>query len=73
MKLKIWLQAQRGRCKALADHLGISQGRVSQIAEEGVPTRHMLSVRDFTGGAVSLEGMLQDRGSLTPKQKQEAV
>ena len=58
MELKNWLQSQRGRGKELADFLGISQGRVSQIAVEGVPAKYMLRVRDFTHGEVSLESML---------------
>jgi len=61
MKLKAWLQAERGRNKALADHLGVSEGRASQMADDGVPVKHMNSVREFTGDAVTLEDMVQER------------
>jgi|GEM_PF-5578760 len=61
MNLKTWLEEERGRQKALAEHLGLTAGRVSQMADDGVPPKYMLSVRDFTGGAVSLESLVQDR------------
>lgn len=57
MKLKTWLNQERGRATALAEHLQLSLGRISQIAEDGVPKKYMLSVRDFTGNAVTLECM----------------
>ena len=61
MKLKPWLDEERGRYKALAAHLGVSDGRISQIAENGVPTKYMFAVRDFTSGAVTLEEMVEAR------------
>lgn len=61
MNLKTWLDKERGRQKALAAHLGLTAGRVSQMADDGVPTKYMLSVRDFTQGSVSLESLVQDR------------
>ena len=71
MKLKTWLEAERGRYTALAAHLGVTIGRVSQIASDGVPTKFMTTVRDFTGGAVTLEAMVSERTpSLPPEQAQ---
>lgn len=64
MNLKQWLDAERGRYAALAAHLGISAGRMSQIADDGVPDKYKLAVRDFTKRAVSLESLVQAR---TPK------
>lgn len=61
MNLKPWIEAERGRNKALATHLGVSEARMSQIADDGVPNKYMLKIRDFTGGAVSLEEMVQAR------------
>lgn len=69
MKLKTWLDEERGRSKALADHLAVSPGRISQMAEDGVPPKFMFSVRDFTGGAVSLEELVEAR---TPEAKAAA-
>lgn len=66
MDLKTWLQAERGRSAALAAHLGVSRGRVSQMADDGVPPGVMFKVRDFTGGEVSLESLVGDR---TPEHK----
>jgi len=60
MDLKTWLDAERGRAKALAEHMDVSEGRVSQWKEDGVPTKHMKAVRDFTRGAVTLEEMVPD-------------
>lgn len=64
MNLKQWLDKERGRYAALAAHLGISASRMSQIAEDGVPDKYKLAVRDFTKRAVSLESLVQAR---TPK------
>ena len=58
MQLKQWLDSERGRYGALASHLGVTLSRVSQIARDGVPKAYLLKVRDFTGGAVSIEEML---------------
>jgi DNA-binding transcriptional regulator YdaS (Cro superfamily) len=61
MKLKTWLEAERGRATALAAHLGVTLARISQMADDGVPPKYMLSVRDFTDGAVTLESLVEDR------------
>jgi hypothetical protein len=70
MNLKQWLDEERGRCTALAAHLGVSVGRVSQMAADGVPPKFMFSVRDFSGGAVSLESMVAAR---TPSAAKEGA
>ncbi len=59
--LKVWLDEERGRYTALALHLGVSTGRVSQMADHGVPPKFMLMVRDFTKNAVSLEALVSAR------------
>lgn len=61
MKLKSWLSGGRGRATALAKHLNVSLGRMSQIASDGVPVQHMPAVRDFTSGEVSIEEMVEER------------
>jgi DNA-binding transcriptional regulator YdaS (Cro superfamily) len=66
MNLKSWLEAERGRSKALAGFLGVSPGRITQMADDGVPPKFMLAVRAFTKGKVSLESLVGDR---TPEQK----
>lgn len=58
MQLKDWLDSERGRYGALATHLGVTLGRVSQMARDGVPKSYLLKIRDHTGGAVSIEEML---------------
>jgi hypothetical protein len=59
MRLKQWLDAERGRYAALATHLGVTPARISQIAcDDCVPRDHMRSVLEFTAGEVSLEEML---------------
>ncbi len=70
VSLKVWLTQGRGRCGDLAAHLGVTPGRISQMANtDGVPARHMLAVRAFTKGAVSLESMLMDRKPDEPQAK----
>ena len=58
MDLKTWLDGERGRYVYLARKLGVTVGRVSQMARAGVPKAHLVAVRDLTGGDVSLEEML---------------
>ncbi|MDO8251429.1 MAG: hypothetical protein Q7T78_17150 [Rhodoferax sp.] len=64
MNLKQWLDQERGRYTALAAHLEVSVGRISQMADDGVPPKYMLSIREFSSGIVSLESMVEAR---TPK------
>lgn len=64
MNLKQWLDQERGRCTALAVHLDVSIGRISQMTDKGVPDKYKFAVRDFTRGSVSLESMVEAR---TPK------
>jgi hypothetical protein len=59
--LKAWLDEGRGRYTELAAHLGVSVGRVSQMADDGVPPKFMLAVRAFTKEEVSLEAMVAAR------------
>lgn len=67
--LKSWLDAERGRATLLAAHLGLSLSRISQMADDGVPPKYMLAVRDFTRKAVTLESMVKAR---TPDSKPSA-
>lgn len=66
MKLKTWLSEGRGRATALAKHLKVSLGRMSQMASDGVPVQHMPAIRDFTAGAVSIEEMVEERTQKEP-------
>ena len=61
MKLKTWLDEERGRAAALANHLGRSAGRISQMVDDGVPVKFMRSVSIFTGGAVSISELVDER------------
>jgi hypothetical protein len=71
MKLKTWLDAERGRSAALAAHLALTAGRISQMAADGVPVKFMQVVSAFTGGEVSITDMVDER---TPDARQaEAV
>lgn len=60
MNLIDWLAAEKGRTTALAAHFNVSPAAVSQWKQNGVPVGHMKSVRDFTGGAVTLEEMVPE-------------
>lgn len=61
MDLKTWLLAERGRSTSLAERLGVSAGRITQMANDGVPPKFMLTVRDFTKGKVTLESLVNAR------------
>jgi hypothetical protein len=67
MRLKTWLDAERGRYGQLARALGVTRSRVSQIASDGVPKSYLIPIREFTGGAVSLEDMLTADRSPAPE------
>lgn len=58
-KLLRWLDAESGRHAGLAAHLGLSKGRISQISRNGVPKRYLIAVREFTGGELSLDDLLE--------------
>jgi hypothetical protein len=66
MDLKTWLDAERGRYTELAKLLDVTVGRVSQMADDGVPPKFMLQVRDFTTGVVTLEEMVKARTPEAP-------
>jgi hypothetical protein len=58
MNFTDWLEAEKGRSAALAQHFGKTPGAVSQWKTNGVPLNLMKAVRDFTGGAVTLDAMV---------------
>lgn len=60
MNLTTWLEAEKGRSTALATYFGVTPAAVSQWKTNGVPVANMKAVRDFTGGAVTLEEMVPD-------------
>lgn len=60
MNLNTWLDNEAGRAAKLANHFGRSASAVSQWRKNGVPVDFMKSVRDFTGGAVTLEEMIPE-------------
>ena len=65
MKLSTWLESERGRAKALADHLGCSKSMVSQMAggHVRIPPNYYRLIRDFTSGVVPIEEMLPEEGA----------
>lgn len=72
MNLTSWLEAEKGRSAALAAHFVVSPAAVSQWKTNGVPLNNMKAVRDFTGGAVSLEEMVPDAAPPVPALATEA-
>lgn len=60
MDLSTWLEAEKGRLKALAQHLDRTPAAISQWKSNGVPVGLMKAVRDFTHGAVTLEEMVPE-------------
>lgn len=60
MDLHTWLAAERGRATAMAEHFGITPAAITAWRQTRVPVDHMKAVRDFTGGAVTLEEMVPD-------------
>jgi DNA-binding transcriptional regulator YdaS (Cro superfamily) len=60
MDLSTWLDSEIGRATALAAHFGVSRAAVTQWRTNGVPVVKMKALRDFTGGAVTLEEMVPE-------------
>ena len=60
MKLNEWLDKEVGRAAKLAAHFGRTASAVSQWRTNGVPIDFIKSVRDFTGGDVTLDDMLPE-------------
>jgi DNA-binding transcriptional regulator YdaS (Cro superfamily) len=60
MNLNDWLDGDRGRLKAMAEHFGVTPSAVSQWRTNGVPPSRMKAVRDFTGGQVTLDDLLPE-------------
>lgn len=72
MNLKSWLEAEKGRSAALAEHFSKTPAAISQWKTNGVPVALMRAVRDFTGGEVTLEDMVPERPAL-PDAAQERI
>ena len=68
MNFSTWIDAGKGRSAAIAQHFGRTPGAISQW-RLGVPARLMRQVRDFTGGEVTLDEMLEER-ELSTTQKE---
>ena len=60
MNLNDWLDGDRGRLKAMAEHFGVTPSAVSQWRTNGVPPSRMKAVRDFTAGQVTLDDLLPE-------------
>lgn len=60
MELSDWLDQEIGRATKMAAHFGVTQGAVSQW-RDNPPLHRLLEIRDFTGGLVTLEEMLERR------------
>lgn len=58
MQFAEWLDQEPGRANEMAAHFGVTKGAISNWKYEGVPSKRMLEVRDYTGGEVTLEQML---------------
>lgn len=63
MKLDAWLSGERGRARALAEHLHIPPSMVSKMAsgEKQIPVDHCPYIERFTEGAVTCEEQRPDK------------
>ena len=59
--LKQWLKEERGRAAALSRYLGLTEGRISQFADTGVPDKYKLRISEYTNGEVTIEALIQQR------------
>jgi DNA-binding transcriptional regulator YdaS (Cro superfamily) len=57
MKFSDWLDAEKGRAKAVADHFEVTPSAVTQW-RSGVPRERMRDLHAFTAGQVAYEDML---------------
>lgn len=63
MKFSEWLDAQKGRTKAVALHFSVSLGAVTQW-RVAVPRHRMRELMEFTRGEVGFDGMLPATASV---------
>lgn len=61
MDFATWLDAETGRSAALADHFNVSRSAVSQWRGNGVPAEHMQAVCAFSGGVVTIAGLVEHK------------
>lgn len=57
MKFSDWLDAEKGRTKAVAEHFGVSLSAVTQW-RDGVPRERMRDLHSLTAAEVGYEDML---------------
>jgi len=59
MKLKNWIEAERGRAMALAKAIDVSQAFVSKIVngEKAIPAEHCKAIEALSAGAVTCQEM----------------
>ena len=64
MQLADWLEAQEKTQEWLADELGVTQGRISQVARKGTDSLSLAEkIERKTGGAVTMRELMQKRPS----------
>ncbi len=78
MQLHDWLSQERGRVKALAEHLRIPASLVSKMASgtKRIPLDHCPYIEAFTGGAVPCEIQRPDKAeyfAMLGRRAQQAV
>jgi DNA-binding transcriptional regulator YdaS (Cro superfamily) len=59
IKLKEWLDEERGRVRRLAEELRVPTSFVFRMSSgtKGIPIRHMAAIEKFTEGAVTRRDM----------------
>jgi DNA-binding transcriptional regulator YdaS (Cro superfamily) len=59
MNLKLWVESERGRAKALAEAIGVPPSFVSKIVkgEKSVPAEHCRAIERFTLGEVTCQDL----------------
>ncbi len=67
MNLTQWLSAKPGRMTEMAAHFGLNKTAIFGWKVNGVPKDRMKAIREFTGGAVTLEEMVPDAPSVEAK------
>jgi DNA-binding transcriptional regulator YdaS (Cro superfamily) len=60
MKLKTWVDAERGRTVWLAKQLGVTQPTVWNYVQSRVPAEHCPRIEEITAGVVTCEEMRPD-------------
>ena len=72
MRLHDYLSAEPGRATAMAAHFGVGKAAISLWRSNGAPVDELRRIVEWTGGAVTVDELLQDIEDRKQRNRAEA-